>query len=180
VPAEHSDTAVLLYFQGEDDTSTEQISFMLLQQLIHQPIFQALRTEQQLGYAAGSQYFPVQRLPGILFFLQSHEFDADKLYQAIQDVIKVQLADLENLTLKEWHHAKSVLKQQIKTVDRNLRVRSQRLWGAIQLADTGFNRQQELLSALEHCQLSDWLERIKLRLGDKSQALRLQTQTLTE
>lgn len=180
VPAEHSDTAVLLYFQGEDDTSTEQISFMLLQQLIHQPIFQALRTEQQLGYAAGSQYFPVQRLPGILFFLQSHEFDADKLYQAIYDVINVQLDELENLTLKEWHHAKSVLKRQIKTIDRNLRVRSQRLWGAIQLADTGFNRQQELLSALEHCQLSDWLERIKLRLGDKSQALRLQTQTLTE
>lgn len=175
VPADHSDTAVLLYYQGEDDTSMEQISFMLLQRLIHQPIFQALRTEQQLGYAAGSQYFPVQRLPGILFFLQSHEFEASKLYQAIHEVIRVQLSELDNLTLKEWHHAKSLLKQQIKTVDRNLRVRSQRLWGAIQLGDTGFNRQQQLLSALEHCQLTDWLERIKLRLGDTSQALRLQT-----
>jgi len=175
VPTEHTDTAVLLYYQGEDDTSAEQVRFMLLQQLIHQPIFQALRTERQLGYAAGSQYFPVQRLPGLLFFLQSHEFNADKLHQAIHEVIEIQLTELDKLTLKEWHHAKSVLKQQIKTVDRNLRVRSQRLWGAIQLADTGFNRQQLLLSALEDCQLADWLERIKLRLGDRTQALTLQT-----
>ena len=153
----------------------EQISFMLLQQLIHQPVFQELRTERQLGYVAGSQYFPVQRLPGILFFLQSHEYSADEIYQAMQEVIAQQLEVLHNLTLKEWHHAKSVLRQQIRTIDRNLRVRSQRLWGAIQLADTEFNRQQELLSALEHCQLVEWLERIKERLSDKTQLLRLQT-----
>ncbi|RUO68939.1 insulinase family protein [Idiomarina ramblicola] len=175
VPSEHSDTALLLYYQGVDDTSTEQVSFMLLQQLIHQSIFQTLRTEKQLGYVAGSQYFPVQRLPGILFFLQSHEFTADEIFQAMQEVIEQQLEKLNNLTLKEWHHAKSILKQQIKTVDRNLRVRSQRLWGAIQLGDTEFNRQQQLLSALEHCQLVEWLERIKQRLTDKTQALRLQT-----
>jgi secreted Zn-dependent insulinase-like peptidase len=175
VPSEHSDTALLLYYQGKDDTSMEQISFMLLQQLIHQSVFQELRTERQLGYVAGSQYFPVQRLPGILFFLQSHEYSADEIYLAVQEVIENQLEALHNLTLKEWHHAKSVLRQQIRTVDRNLRVRSQRLWGAIQLADTQFNRQQELLSALEHCQLVEWLERIKARLSDKTQLLRLQT-----
>lgn len=93
----------------------------------------------------------------------------------MQEVIVHQLEALHNLTLKEWHHAKSVLRQQIRTIDRNLRVRSQRLWGAIQLADTEFNRQQELLSALEHCQLVEWLERIKERLSDKTQLLRLQT-----
>ncbi|MGM0905857.1 MAG: insulinase family protein [Pseudomonadota bacterium] len=175
VPSEHSDTALLLYYQGKDDTSMEQISFMLLQQLIHQSVFQELRTERQLGYVAGSQYFPVQRLPGILFFLQSHEYSADEIYLAMQEVIVHQLEALHNLTLKEWHHAKSVLRQQIRTIDRNLRVRSQRLWGAIQLADTEFNRQQELLSALEHCQLVEWLERIKERLSDKTQLLRLQT-----
>ncbi|MCK7458192.1 insulinase family protein [Idiomarina aminovorans] len=175
VPSEHSDRALLLYFQGVDDTSTEQINFMLLQQLIHQSVFQSLRTEKQLGYVAGSQYFTVQRLPGILFFLQSHEFNPDEIFQAMQAMIEQQLERLSNLTLKEWHHAKSTLKQQIKTVDRNLRVRSQRLWGAIQLTDTEFNRQQLLLSALEHCQLAQWLERIKHRLTDKAQALRLQT-----
>ncbi|MCA1766954.1 MAG: insulinase family protein [Idiomarina sp.] len=175
VPSKHSDTALLLYYQGVDDTSTEQVNFMLLQQLIHQSVFQTLRTEKQLGYVAGCQYFPVQRLPGILFFLQSHEFTANEIFQAMQDVIEQQLEKLNNLTLKEWHHAKSTLKQQIKTVDRNLRVRSQRLWGAIQLNDTEFNRQQLLLSALEHCQLVDWLERMKHRLTDETLALRLQT-----
>ncbi|MDV6315524.1 insulinase family protein [Idiomarina sp. HP20-50] len=180
VPSEHSDTAVLLYYQGGDDTATEQVSFMLLQQLIHQPVFQALRTEKQLGYVAGSQYFPVQRLPGILFFLQSHEANANRLYKETEEVIKQQLDMLDKLTLKEWHHAKSVLNQQIKTVDRNLRVRSQRLWGAIQLDDTGFNRQQQLLSALDHCQLAEWIERINQRLNDQSQLLKLQTEEMTK
>lgn len=179
VPSTHTDAAVIFYVQGNDDSPTEQVSFMLLQQLIHQSVFQLLRTEKQLGYVAGSQYFPVQRHPGIIVFLQSHKLDTEAINEALRDVIEQQLERLNNMTLTQWHHAKSVLRSQVQTVDRNLRVRSQRLWGAIQLGDLNFDRQQQLLIAIEQCQLGEWLKRIQTRLANNTpHLLTLQTQAL--
>lgn len=175
VPCSHPDNAVLLYQQGDNDGEREQICYMLLQQLVHQAFFHDIRTEKQLGYAAGSQYFPVQRLPGILFFIQSNSASTDVLFREVTDSLEKLFTQLDTTTLKVWHHTKSVLQQQIRTRDRSLRVKSQRLWGAIQLDDTSFNRQLRLLSALDNYQLADWLTDIRKKLSQDSGWLRLQT-----
>lgn len=175
VPCSHPDKAVLLYQQGSSDSEREQLCYMLLQQLVHQTFFHDIRTEKQLGYAAGSQYFPVQRLPGILFFIQSNNASTDTLFLEVADSLKRLFSQLDSTTLKTWHHTKTVLQQQIRTRDRSLRVKSQRLWGAIQLDDTSFNRQLRLLDALEQYQLTDWLSDIRQKLSQNSSWLTLQT-----
>ncbi|RXS44078.1 peptidase M16 [Idiomarina sp. 29L] len=175
VPCSHSDNAVLFYQQGNNDSEQEQVCYMLLQQLVHQPFFHDIRTKKQLGYAAGSQYFPIQRLPGILFFIQSNTASTDRLTTEILNSLEQLFVQLDSTTLKAWHHSKSVLEQQIRTRDRSLRVKSQRLWGAIQLGDTSFNRQLRLLDALGKYQLADWLSDIKQKLSQNSGWLRLQT-----
>jgi secreted Zn-dependent insulinase-like peptidase len=175
VPCSHPDNAILLYQQGNNDSEREQICYMLLQQLVHQAFFHDIRTEKQLGYAAGSQYFPVQRLPGILFFVQSNSAPTDTLFDEVSDSLEKLFSRLDTTTLKVWHHTKAVLQQQIRTRDRSLRVKSQRLWGAIQLGDTSFNRQLRLLDALDNYQLTDWLTDIRQKLSQNSGWLRLQT-----
>lgn len=175
VPCSHPDNAILLYHQGNNDSETEQLCYMLLQQLVSQPFFHHIRTEKQLGYAAGSQYFPLQRLPGILFFVQSNTAPTETLYDEMATTLELIFQQLDTTTLKTWHHSKSTLQQQICTGDRNLRVKSQRLWGAIQLDDTSFDRQLRLLEALENYQLSDWLTDIRQKLSLNSDWLRLQT-----
>ena len=82
---------------------------MLLQQLIHQFVFDELRTRRQLGYMAGSQYFALQRLPGIIIFVQSPNVAEEDLQQQISEALELCSKHLNNMSLKAWAHSKSVL-----------------------------------------------------------------------
>ena len=107
--------------------------------------------------------------------IQSNTASTDRLTTEILNSLEQLFVQLDSTPLKAWHHSKSVLEQQIRTRDRSLRVKSQRLWGAIQLGDTSFNRQLRLLDALDKYQLADWLSDIKQKLSQNSGWLRLQT-----
>ncbi|RUO77185.1 insulinase family protein [Idiomarina seosinensis] len=174
----HPDTAVLHYFQGPTDSPSDQIAIMLLQQLVNQLIFDELRTRQQLGYMVGSQYFSLQRQPGILFFVQSPSATQEQLHQQLQQALVLCFEQLEQITLKSWAHSKSVMRNQLTVTDRSLRVRSQRLWGAIQLGDIEFNRAQKLTEALDQWQLADWLATIHRILFEQPASIRLQSTTV--
>lgn len=173
----HSDKAVLVYFQGPDGSAAAQVAIMLLQQLIHQFIFNELRTQRQLGYMAGSQYFALQRVPGIIIFVQSPNQDIDSLKLNINEVLQLCADELDSLTIKQWAHNKSVMREQLQVNDRSLRVRSQRYWGCIQLQDTKFNRAEVLTRALDNWQLDDWLAYIHRLLFKQPASMTLQTLT---
>ena len=151
---------------------------MLLQQLIHQFVFDQLRTQRQLGYMAGSQYFGLQRIPGIIIFVQSPSTQPSDLQTHILDVTRAAADKLNTLSLKEWSHTKSVLEQQLAVDDRSLRVRSQRLWGAIQLGDTRFDRAKQLRAALGNWQLDEWLSYVNRLLFEQPASLQLQTRAI--
>ena len=178
VPTEHDDHAALCYFQGPSDSPSDQVAMMLLQQLIHQFVFDQLRTQRQLGYMAGSQYFGLQRIPGIIIFVQSPSTQPSDLQTHILDVTRAAADKLNTLSLKEWSHTKSVLEQQLAVDDRSLRVRSQRLWGAIQLGDTRFDRAKQLRAALGNWQLDEWLSYVNRLLFEQPASLQLQTRAI--
>jgi secreted Zn-dependent insulinase-like peptidase len=179
VPTEYDDHAALCYFQGPSDSPSDQIAIMLLQQLIHQFVFDQLRTQRQLGYMAGSQYFGLQRIPGIIIFVQSPATPPAELQRHILDVTHAAVDKLNSLSLKEWSHTKSVLEQQLAVDDRSLRVRSQRLWGAIQLGDTRFDRADQLRAALANWQLDEWLSYVNRLLFEQPATLQLQTRAIS-
>lgn len=156
------DNAVLVYFQGDNDSAEQQITWMLAQQLLNASLFDELRTQRQLGYVVGSQYFPVRRLPGFMVFVQSPTHNTSALQEHIHTVLHDKIEQLDNvLTLQRWKHAKQTLSEQLTINDRSLRARSQRFWGAIQMAETHFDRNVEMSAALERLQLSDWISEVK-------------------
>lgn len=175
VQHDHSDSAVLHYYQGPSDSPHDQVAMMLLQQLLHQPLFDELRTRRQLGYLVGSQYFALQRLPGIIMFVQSPQHGTEDINRQLLEVLRRVFKQLDETTLKNWAHCKAVMRQQLQVNDRSLRVRSQRLWGAIQLGDTEFDRQQQLVAALDVWQLDEWLSYIHRIIFEQPTRLRLQT-----
>ncbi|MGM0481127.1 MAG: insulinase family protein [Pseudomonadota bacterium] len=171
----HPDSAVLHYYQGAADTPRDQVALMLLQQLIHQFVFDELRTRRQVGYMAGSQYFALQRIPGLILFVQSPTLNEQQLHQQLQQVMQLSLQQLESLSLTSWAHNKALMRSQLQVKDRNLRVRSQRLWGAIQLGATQFNRAQQLTAALDHWQLDEWLSYVNCLVIEQPALICLQT-----
>ena len=72
-PAEHSDAAIALIFQGKSKEIKELAATQLIGELIHSPFFQALRTEAKVGYIVSAFTFNLRDTPalGILGAIQS-------------------------------------------------------------------------------------------------------------
>ena len=70
-PAHHNDAATTVYYQGDNDSISEQAYFALFSQILSQPFYTQLRTEQQLGYIVFASHFPFMDVPGTAFVIQS-------------------------------------------------------------------------------------------------------------
>ena len=128
---------------------------MALNHLINQDYFNELRTTQQLGYLVGAGYAPFNTRAGIAFYIQSPKFEPSTLLHRHNVFISQYLSTIDELTEQTWLQQKHGLVTHIAEKDKNLRLRSQRLWLAIGNGDHQFNMQQRLLDSLNALTLED-------------------------
>lgn len=121
---------------------------MVTSHLLSPLFFQEMRTEKQYGYIVGVGYVPVNRYPGIAFYIQSPNTEAIALTNAIDKFIASSLVMLNDLTDEDWAHLIQGLAGQLEEKDSNLRIKSQRFWAAICNKDQTFSHKEELLSAI--------------------------------
>ena len=144
-----SDNAMVIYYQALSAEVSEKIKMMALNHLINQDYFNELRTKQQLGYLVGAGYAPFNTRAGMAFYVQSPDYCPSTLLARHNEFINHTLENLNQLDEAQWQVQKHGLKTHIAEKDKNLRLRSQRLWLAIGNQDHAFNMQKKLLSALE-------------------------------
>jgi len=121
---------------------------MVTSHLLSPLFFQEMRTEKQYGYLVGVGYVPINRYPGIAFYIQSPHTDAIALTKAIDDFIIDSLDMLKDLTDENWSHLINGLAGQLQEKDNNLRIKSQRFWAAICNKDLQFSHKDQLVSAI--------------------------------
>jgi secreted Zn-dependent insulinase-like peptidase len=149
-----SDHAMVIYYQAQTDDVVEKVKMMALNHLINQDYFNELRTKQQLGYLVGAGYAPFNTRAGIAFYVQSPNYSATAIFERHNAFLEQFLASLEQLNEEQWQQQKHGLTTHIAEKDKNLRLRSQRLWLAIGNQDHHFHMQQKLLEALENLSLA--------------------------
>ena len=149
-----SDHAMVLYYQAQTDDTSEKVQMMVLNHLINQDYFNELRTKQQLGYLVGAGYAPFNTRAGIAFYVQSPKHSADEILQRHQQFINNYVPQVNSISEQQWLDTKAGLVTHIAEKDKNLRLRSQRLWLAIGNRDTEFNMQRQLLEALDKLSLA--------------------------
>ena len=110
--------------------------------------FQKMRTEKQYGYLVGVGYVPINRYPGIAFYIQSPHCDAYQLANAMDEFINDTLTMLNDINTQEWQHLLQGLAGQLQEKDHNLRIKSQRFWAAICNKDDDFTDKEKLLNAM--------------------------------
>ncbi|RUO80415.1 peptidase M16 [Idiomarina tyrosinivorans] len=171
VRSQHKDAAVILYNQGADSSHQEQAHYLIAQHLLAPQIFQQLRTEQQLGYVVGSHYLSMQRLPGSLMFVQSHDAPIEQVQAAIEQFIQNFGQSLNQLTDIRWKEIQQTLGRQLSVKDANLRSKSQRFWGQISLGEPQFEQQQQLQRIVNQCSRTKWIRWFSERFLQKPAAL---------
>jgi len=139
---------------------------MVTSHLLSPFFFQEMRTEKQYGYIVGVGYVPINRYPGIAFYIQSPHTNANNLTTAIDDFINNSLIMLDDLTDENWSHLIQGLAGQLEEKDSNLRIKSQRFWAAICNKDHLFSHKEQLLSAI----LSLTFEQVKTFIKEQLMA----------
>jgi secreted Zn-dependent insulinase-like peptidase len=145
--SEH-DHACVVYFPFSDRELKTIAKSMLLSQLLSPLFFQQMRTEKQYGYLVGVGYIPINRYPGIAFYIQSPHIEALTLMTAINEFIEQAAVIIETMTADEWQHLQQGLASQLQEQDTNLRIRSQRFWAAICNKDDDFSHKDRLIKEI--------------------------------
>lgn len=154
VSCEHDDAAVVLYLQAPTAGLHDTALCMVLEQMLAAPFFNALRTEQQLGYIVGTGYVPHNQHPGMAFYVQSPNNSAKTLLDAMTVFLFQQLEEIEFYRFY-WSTIKQNLLKQLEERDLNLSMKSQRLWISLGTQDLSFNRNTQLAECISALSFED-------------------------
>ena len=142
------DHASVIYTPMLDKNDQITALTMVTSHLLSPFFFQQMRTEKQYGYIVGVGYVPINRYPGIAFYIQSPHTNAITLTKVIDDFISDSLTFVDDLTIDDWQEITKGLAGQLQEKDQNLRIKSQRFWAAICNKDTFFMHKEQLLEAI--------------------------------
>ena len=172
---EHDHATVLYYPLPTRDDNLIALT-MVTSHLLSPLFFQEMRTEKQYGYLVGVGYVPINRYPGIAFYIQSPHTDAIILTKAIDDFITNSLAMLNDLNEENWTNLIHGLAGQLQEKDNNLRIKSQRFWAAICNKDILFSHKEQLVTAilsLEFTQVKDFIKNQLMATSDPDRIILL-------
>ncbi|SKA48687.1 insulinase family protein [Enterovibrio nigricans] len=165
------DSAVLVYYQSHTSEPQDVAMYTFAQHLMSAIFFNELRTKQQLGYMVGSGNMPLNRHPGLIFYVQSPQVGPTKLMEAIDDFLNAFFLVLLELNDAQWQASKQGLIAQIEEPDANLRARGQRLWISIGNKDTHFEQRKKVADAIKKMDRADMVrfvvEQLKPRTSDR-------------
>ncbi|GAA5190897.1 insulinase family protein [Ferrimonas gelatinilytica] len=144
IESDHQDSAILVYHQSRANSQEKVALFSLLNHTISSDFFHELRTKQQLGYMVGTSYVPMNRCPGIIFYIQSPVAGPLQLLEAIDQFIADFGYALMQISSRDWESTKRALTHQLLEPDNNLKARAQRSWISIGNKDTEFDLREKI------------------------------------
>ena len=158
------DHATVIYTPLVDRFDKTIALTMVTSHLLSPLFFQKMRTEKQYGYLVGVGYVPINRYPGIAFYIQSPHTDAVTLSLAIDDFVTHCLAEINEISKDDWQHLIHGLAGQLQENDSSLRIKSQRFWAAICNKDELFAHKLQLVEAILSLTLQDISQFIRQKL----------------
>ncbi|MGS0683431.1 insulinase family protein [Shewanella sp. 125m-7] len=167
IPASHPDSSIIVYYQSDVATPETMALFSLLNHTMSSSFFHELRTQRQLGYMVGTGYLPLNRYPGIIFYIQSPTCGPKLLLEAIDEFIADFAYAVLQITSEQWESTKHGLINQVLVKDSSLKVRSQRYWSSIGNKDYKFNQRECVAEQIKLLTRADLIKFIMQKMRSK-------------
>jgi secreted Zn-dependent insulinase-like peptidase len=148
VPVDHTDATLALYVQGRDRSWDERARFGLLGHMMGTPYFNALRTEQQLGYVVTAGAYVRMNTPGLFFLVQSPVAPAAAIETATFEFVDDFRERLADMTPAQFEAERQGLLSLVLEADKRLAERTGRLWGDLDSGLTDFDTREHLAEAI--------------------------------
>ncbi len=167
IQVEHQDSSIIVYYQSEQSSALKMALFSLLNHTMSSTFFHELRTKRQLGYMVGTGYLPLNRHPGMIFYIQSPTTSPLQLLEAIDEFIADFNYAVMQITSTQWQQTKQGLCNQIMEHDPNLKTRGQRYWSSIGNKDYQFNQRERVVAEIEQLTRSDLIKFMMKKMRTK-------------
>ncbi len=154
---DHTDQAVVLYFQGLEDTVEDRAAMTVLRQIMQSPFYSSLRTEQQLGYVVFMGSLSLKQVPGSVFVVQSPSADVDKIGGAMQQFI----TEFESKLPDDISIYQQAVITQLLEEPQSLSASANDYWNNLLQDNETFNNRELLAQAVERLtadQLRDYYQ----------------------
>lgn len=152
---EHPDNLVALYLQMKGKKVNTLAKTYLTDYLIKTKFFDALRTEAQFGYIVFSQSMVIRDLPGLMFLIQSPQYDHGVIYKQMNQFFTSYQKILKEIPLIDFEQAKRSLVADILEKPKTLAGKTQFHWSEIVDRTYRFNRSEELAKAVNKISQKD-------------------------
>lgn len=149
------DHATITYYLLPKKDLNSVAKVILTSQLLSPLFFQEMRTEKQYGYLVGVNFIPINRHPGIAFYIQSPNTKSIILSEAIDNFIDNAYNNIENMSSIHWEHLKHGLASQLLEKDSSLRIKSQRFWTTLCSDKCDFNQKKKLIEEINKLTLTE-------------------------
>jgi insulysin len=167
IPAEHDDSAVLMYLQGATSGLQGRVAMGLTAQMLSADFYHQLRTTKQLGYIVSASVYPQRDVAGLMFLVQSPVLDPASVQGEIAAYIQQWLKIGVDEAAFEKH--KASLSLRLSEQPENLSDAAGRHWQDLLNSYSEFNSRAQLAEALGDLQYTDWLALTQRDLGETEQ-----------
>mgnify|MGYP000158877625 CR=1 FL=1 len=152
---QHNDSAISVYFQGQDTDVQSHAEFSLLSEIVASPFYTQLRTEKQLGYIVFGTPLKLGKAPGLAFVVQSPNTEPQVLESHISDFVTNLGATLDAMDAQQLERFKQSLIAKVMKKDKNMIARSNRFWHNIDEEALDFDSHETLANAVADLSLAD-------------------------
>jgi secreted Zn-dependent insulinase-like peptidase len=171
IPVEHNDSSAVLYIQGDTDSLHERAQIAVLDGMMSAPFYSELRTEKKLGYVVGSRLAHRQRVPGLMFYIQSPVVSAQQLRAEIDGFIADFGKVIEALSEEELERYRRSVLVNIEETPKSLAELSARHWESLQLDFEHFDFRIQLAEQVRAVSKASLLDTYQRLLAASNRAL---------
>ncbi|WP_019530598.1 insulinase family protein [Dasania marina] len=164
VANEYSDAALLYYVQANDEQAANYAAFEIAAQLYQSDFYSSLRTEKQLGYIVTSGAYPMHKVPGLFFVVQSPVAGVQSLQHEFEQFIAAKQQTLAELSEQDFNNAKQVLVARYAQKATNMGEAHERFWQDIAMGDYQFDSRQQRIAGLNALSLEQWRQLMQVQL----------------
>lgn len=154
----HNDSAISVYYQGEDTQIKTHAKFSLLSELVSSDFYTQLRTEKQLGYIVFGTPIMMVKTPGLALVVQSPVAEPQILETHIKNFVSDLETTLRNLNPMQLDRLKQSVISKVLKQDKNLTARSNRFWKDIDDESLDFDSHEALANAVADLSIDDLID----------------------
>jgi len=174
-PIRHSDVGWLDVYVLPEENDSLLAGFQLLSNLVNNPMYTQLRSEEQIGYSLGAGGFPMGDYPAFMFMVQSSDHSLAEIHERVGRFRREYLPELEALDTQVVEQLRQSTLAQLKQEPNNFEAEATRQLRDFYRNNTAFDSRENTIAALEKITKEDLVSTYKdYILGDATGRIVLQ------